>query len=180
MGPWTNADRVRAPHHREQDIRFIRLWFTDVLGTLKSVAVAPAELEGLRRRDRVRWVGDPGVRPRVRGRHDRQTRPEHLPDPAVARRSGELRACSATSSCPTAAPRGRSPVRPEAHLGQGSRPGIHVLHPPEIEFFLFTEPHEPGGPPPEPSTASAIRQRLTASPRLPAARSPCWSRWASR
>lgn len=30
----------------ERDIRFIRLWFTDVLGTLKSVAIAPAELEG--------------------------------------------------------------------------------------------------------------------------------------
>ncbi len=29
----------------ERDIRFIRLWFTDVLGTLKSVAIAPAELE---------------------------------------------------------------------------------------------------------------------------------------
>jgi glutamine synthetase len=29
----------------ERDIRFIRLWFTDVLGVLKSVAVAPAELE---------------------------------------------------------------------------------------------------------------------------------------
>ena len=30
----------------ERDIRFVRLWFTDVVGTLKSVAVAPAELEG--------------------------------------------------------------------------------------------------------------------------------------
>ena len=30
----------------ERDIRFVRLWFTDVLGRLKSVAIAPAELEG--------------------------------------------------------------------------------------------------------------------------------------
>jgi glutamine synthetase len=29
----------------ERDIRFIRLWFTDILGTLKSVAIAPAELD---------------------------------------------------------------------------------------------------------------------------------------
>ena len=29
----------------ERDIRFVRLWFTDVLGMLKSVSVAPAELE---------------------------------------------------------------------------------------------------------------------------------------
>ena len=29
----------------ERDIRFVRLWFTDVLGSLKSLAIAPAELE---------------------------------------------------------------------------------------------------------------------------------------
>ena len=33
----------------ERDVRFVRLWFTDVLGFLKSVAIAPAELEGARR-----------------------------------------------------------------------------------------------------------------------------------
>lgn len=31
---------------KERDIRFIRLWFTDVLGFLKSFAITPAELEG--------------------------------------------------------------------------------------------------------------------------------------
>ena len=30
----------------ERGIRFVRLWFTDVLGYLKSVAIAPAELDG--------------------------------------------------------------------------------------------------------------------------------------
>ena len=30
----------------ERGVKFVRLWFTDVLGTLKSVAIAPAELEG--------------------------------------------------------------------------------------------------------------------------------------
>ena len=30
----------------ERDVRFVRLWFTDVLGSLKSVASAPAALEG--------------------------------------------------------------------------------------------------------------------------------------
>ena len=29
----------------ERNIRFIRLWFTDVLGFLKSFAITPAELE---------------------------------------------------------------------------------------------------------------------------------------
>ena len=30
----------------ERGVKFVRLWFTDVVGTLKSVAVAPAEVEG--------------------------------------------------------------------------------------------------------------------------------------
>lgn len=30
----------------DRGIKFIRLWFTDVLGTLKSIALAPAEVEG--------------------------------------------------------------------------------------------------------------------------------------
>ena len=30
----------------ERGIKFIRLWFTDVLGTLKSFAITPQELEG--------------------------------------------------------------------------------------------------------------------------------------
>jgi glutamine synthetase len=30
----------------ERGVKFVRLWFTDVAGTLKSVAIAPAEVEG--------------------------------------------------------------------------------------------------------------------------------------
>ncbi|MCD2442088.1 glutamine synthetase family protein [Agromyces sp. SYSU K20354] len=30
----------------ERSVKFVRLWFTDVVGTLKSVAIAPAEVEG--------------------------------------------------------------------------------------------------------------------------------------
>lgn len=30
----------------ERGVKFVRLWFTDVVGTLKSVALAPAEVEG--------------------------------------------------------------------------------------------------------------------------------------
>src|SRR4028118_1238564 len=53
--PEEGADGVMAPMDREQefvlgtleerDIRFVRLWFTDVSGYLKAVAVAPAEIE---------------------------------------------------------------------------------------------------------------------------------------
>ncbi len=31
----------------ERGVKFVRLWFTDVIGTLKSVAIAPAEVEGV-------------------------------------------------------------------------------------------------------------------------------------
>ena len=31
---------------KERKVRFIRLWFTDVLGFLKSFAITPEELEG--------------------------------------------------------------------------------------------------------------------------------------
>lgn len=46
--PNTNIERQRDFVLRtleERNIRFVRLWFTDVLGFLKSVAIAPAELE---------------------------------------------------------------------------------------------------------------------------------------
>ena len=35
----------------ERDISFIRLWFTDVSGRLKSVAIAPAEVEATKLRE---------------------------------------------------------------------------------------------------------------------------------
>lgn len=44
----TNLDRQKEFVLRtieERDLRFVRLWFTDILGFLKSVALAPAELE---------------------------------------------------------------------------------------------------------------------------------------
>ena len=43
-GAMTKEDVLRIV--REKDIKFIRLWFTDVLGNLKSFAITPTELEG--------------------------------------------------------------------------------------------------------------------------------------
>ncbi|MEE8204464.1 MAG: glutamine synthetase, partial [Dehalococcoidales bacterium] len=31
---------------KEHNVKFIRLWFTDILGVLKSFAITPGELEG--------------------------------------------------------------------------------------------------------------------------------------
>src|ERR1700753_646869 len=44
--PGDRQEEVVLGTLEERHIRFVRLWFTDVLGYLKSVAVAPAELEG--------------------------------------------------------------------------------------------------------------------------------------
>ena len=43
-GAMTKEDVLRIV--QEKDIKFIRLWFTDVLGNLKSFAITPTELEG--------------------------------------------------------------------------------------------------------------------------------------
>ena len=61
----------------ERDIHFVRLWFTDVLGYLKSVAIAPAELEGAFEEgigfDGSSIEGSPGLRVRHRGATDPST-----------------------------------------------------------------------------------------------------------
>ena len=44
MAPTTKEDVLRLAE--EHKVRFIRLWFTDVLGFLKSFAITPQELEG--------------------------------------------------------------------------------------------------------------------------------------
>ena len=83
----------------ERDIRFVRLWFTDVLGFLKSVAVAPAELEGAFA-EGIGFDGSAieGFARVARGRHAGQARPGDVPGAAVARRdAGRPRGCSATS-----------------------------------------------------------------------------------
>jgi glutamine synthetase len=41
-----NRDYV-IQHAREQDVKFIRLWFTDIVGSLKSLAITVEELENV-------------------------------------------------------------------------------------------------------------------------------------
>ena len=88
----------------ERDIRFVRLWFTDVLGTLKSVAIAPAELEGAF----AEGIGFDGSVIEGFARvyeADMLAKPDpgHLPGAARgAARAPAPPGCSATSPCPTA------------------------------------------------------------------------------
>ena len=134
----------------ERDVRFVRMWFTDVLGFLKSVAVAPAELEGAFAEGHgLRRLGDRGLRPGLRVRHGRRipTRPRSRCCPGATparRRPG----CSATSPCPTARPSYADPryVLKRA-LKKAADLGFTFYTHPEVEFFLFKDPIVPGESP---------------------------------
>lgn len=88
----------------ERGVKFVRLWFTDAAGTLKSAALSPAEVEGAFSEG----VGFDGSAiegmTRVRERPDRDARPVDLSAAALAQqhRPGP-RACSATCRPPTKA-----------------------------------------------------------------------------
>ena len=116
----------------ERDVRFVRLWFTDVLGFLKSVAVAPAELEGAF----AEGIGFDGSA--IEG-FARVYEADMLakPDPAtfqILPWRGEGPA-TARMFCDIVMPDGspvvrRPALRAQAHPGQGRGAGVHVLHAP--------------------------------------------------
>ena len=144
----------------ERDIKFIRLWFTDVLGALKSVAISPAELEGAL----TEGVGFDGSAIEGYARvfeSDMVARP----DPSTFQLL-PWRTTAGTPSPTGAAPQiGTARIFCDVTLPDGSPAGAdprHVLkralrkaadmgftfyiHP-EIEFFLFRNPVVPGEPP---------------------------------
>ncbi len=133
----------------ERDIRFIRLWFTDVLGTLKSVAIAPAELAG---------AFDEGIGfdgSAIEG-FARQFESDMLakPDPATfsilpwrTEAPGAAR-----MFCDITLPNGEpSPTDPRnvlrRTLAKAAEMGYTCYTHPEIEFFLFKSQPEKGGAP---------------------------------
>ena len=133
----------------ERDIRFVRLWFTDVLGTLKSVAVAPAELEGafeeglgfdgsaIEGFSRV-TESDMLVKPDP---SSFQVLPWRGPPPGTARMFADI-------LLPDGAPSYADPrfVLRRA-LAKASDMGFSFYTHPEIEFFLFKPPMRPGQAP---------------------------------
>ena len=114
---------------KEHDVKFIRLWFTDILGFLKSFAITVDELEGVDGGEGVRRLLDRGLCPDRRERHGGHAGPEHLRDPALAarRRAARWRACSATSCSPTAEPYDGDPryVLKRA-LAKAAESGLHL------------------------------------------------------
>jgi glutamine synthetase len=129
----------------ERDIRFIRLWFTDVLGYLKSVAVAPAELEAAF----AEGIGFDGSAIEGFARvseSDMLVKPDPtsftvLPwrgEPGVARMFCDI-------LMPDGSPSFADPryVLKRA-LGRAADMGFTFYTHPEIEFFLFNELPEAG------------------------------------
>ena len=130
----------------ERNIRFIRLWFSDVLGTLKSVAIAPAELEN---------AFDEGIGfdgSAIEG-FARITESDMLakPDPATfsilpwrTEAPGAARMfCDITM--PDGSPSHSDPRNVlRRTLDQAAKMGYTCYTHPEIEFFLFKSQPEKG------------------------------------
>jgi len=135
----------------ERDIRFVRLWFTDVLGSLKAVAVAPAELEGAF----AEGIGFDGSA--IEGLA-RVYEADMLvkPDPstfAVLPWRGD-RHGTARMICDILTPDGEPSMSDPRHvlrrqLGVAAEHGLTFYTHPEIEFYLFKE-EPPTGQVPEP------------------------------
>jgi glutamine synthetase len=133
----------------ERDVRFVRLWFTDVLGYLKSVAVAPAELEGAF----VEGIGFDGSA--IEG-FARVTEADMLarPDPStfqILPWRGEGPA-TARMFCDIAMPDGSPSYADPRYvlkrtLQSAAEQGFTFYTHPEIEFYLFKGQPQPGEPP---------------------------------
>ena len=128
----------------ERDIRFVRLWFTDVLGILKSVSIAPAELEN---------AFDEGIGfdgSAIEG-FSRVTESDMLakPDPSSFQilpwRGEEMPV--ARIFCDILMPDG-SPSYADPRwvlkrqLAKAAQQGFTFYTHPEIEFFLFKKTHD--------------------------------------
>ncbi|MGO0577499.1 glutamine synthetase family protein [Ornithinimicrobium panacihumi] len=132
----------------ERDIRFIRLWFTDLLGTLKSVAVAPAELEQA-------FTEGIGIDGSVIEGFTRVYEADMVIQPdADTFQVLPWRERTARMYCDIHMPDGSPAATDSRHilrraLGSASQAGFTFYTHPEIEFYLFKEPYDPAvGPVP--------------------------------
>lgn len=134
----------------ERDIRFVRLWFTDVLGTLKSVSVAPAELEAAFEEG----IGFDGSAIEGFARvyeADMVARPDPSTFQVFPFEGGEAGE-SARMFCDIQMPDGSPSWADPRHvlrraLGKASDAGFTFYTHPEIEFYLFADQGTNGSPP---------------------------------
>ena len=136
----------------ERDIRFVRLWFTDVLGFLKSVAVAPAELEGAF----AEGIGFDGSAIEGLARvheADMLARPDPSTFQVLPWRTGaDGRQGTARMFCDVLTPDGEPASADPRHvlkrtLARAADRGFTFYTHPEIEFYLFKPDFVPGAEP---------------------------------
>ena len=135
----------------ERDIRFVRLWFTDVLGYLKSVAIAPAELEGAFEEG----IGFDGSAIEGFARvseADMVARPDPSTFQVLPWTSSAGKHHSARMFCDITMPDGSPSWADSRHvlrrqLAKASDLGFSCYVHPEIEFFLLKPGEEDGSVP---------------------------------
>ncbi len=132
----------------ERDIRFVRLWFTDVLGMLKSVAVTSSELEGAFNEG----LGFDGSA--VDGfARVQESDMLAVPDAATFqvlpwRADGDTGGGVGRMFCDIRTPQGAPFAADPRHvlrrnLGKAADMGFTFYVHPEMEFFLFAGPDDP-------------------------------------
>lgn len=132
----------------ERNVKFIRLWFTDVLGFLKSVAIAPAELEGAL----TEGMGFDGSAIEGFARVYESDMVAH-PDPTTFELlPWRTQAVTARMFCDIRLPDG-SPANADPRyvlkraMTRAADRGFTFYAHPEVEFFLFKAPLVPGESP---------------------------------
>ena len=134
----------------ERDVRFVRLWVTDVLGFLKSVSVAPAELEGAFEEG----IGFDGSAIEGFARvyeADMLAKPDPTTFQILPWRSGEGPS-TARMFCDIAMPDGSPSYADPRHvlkrtLSAAADKGFTFYTHPEIEFYLFKDSPVAGSDP---------------------------------
>jgi glutamine synthetase len=135
----------------ERGVRFVRLWFVDVLGLLKSFAIPISELE----QALAEGVGIDGSSLEGGARRHERDAIAH-PDPGTFQvlpwRPGSL---VARMFCDVRLPDGAPYPGDSRHalrrvLGQAAELGYTFQVGPEVEFFMFAEPGEGDGGEPRP------------------------------
>jgi len=128
----------------ERDIRFVRLWFTDVLGMLKSVAVTSSELEGAF----TEGIGFDGSA--VDGfARIQESDMLAVPDAATFqvlpwRGSGALARMFCDIRTPEGEPFTADPRQVlRRNMAKAAEMGFSFYVHPEMEFFLFKGPQDP-------------------------------------
>ena len=123
-------------------MRLVRLWFTDVLGNLKSFAISPAELENALE-DGMTFDGSSidGFSRVQESRRPRRADAEHLRAAAVGRPQDARGADLLRHPQPRRhAVRGRPPQVLRRHLDRRTSSGFTFYVAPDIEFFYFAPP----------------------------------------